>query len=422
MTECARCAKPSKPTDHYCTRCGALLDEGAPVDSVSASAEPTRLTTAAQVSRGLDRRWITGGLAALALIVVGWVATGQRPDPEAGVPTTAPSDLTARGITTTSSGQVTGGLANPDQGPLIDAPDGLHLYLEHRLGVIDIDLVAGTQERLAVTGAPVLVHDSWLVTVGRDSNHEISTVDALDLTTGAVTHLADEPEEVEGRAGAADGDNPVWVRYDQDGQAWWVAVDLESGRTLRAVRADGSGGPDLVSSGPEVVGSSAGGVFALDDDGTYRRVDDGALLAAGGGRALVRHCVAPARCELGWVDTGSWESLDLALPTNPVLWAAALSTNGQVLVFGTTASDGGPMIVVFDVATGEEQVIPDGYLPVSVTADGGYVAAHSRARGSREGEVSVLDVARQELTHIAVLTGPDLTSLLLVEGDREEAG
>lgn len=113
-------------------------------------------------------------------------------------------------------------------------------------------------------------------------------------------------------------DDTVWLTWSRtDGGRDWQLIDLESLGVLRevstplAVRIPGGAEP---FSGPEVVGSEAGGVFELQDDNTYEQVLDGVLIAVGTDAVLVRQCSATLDCTARWFSRDTWTMIEQAPP------------------------------------------------------------------------------------------------------------
>ena len=113
-------------------------------------------------------------------------------------------------------------------------------------------------------------------------------------------------------------DDSVWLTWSRtDGGRDWQLIDLESHQVLRQVstpievRIPGGAEP---FSGPEVVGSEAGGVFALQDDNTYEQVLDGVLIAVGSNEVLVRQCSPTLECVAQWFARGTWTATGRPAP------------------------------------------------------------------------------------------------------------
>ena len=374
-----------------------------------------RLATADQVSWGDGRRRWLLGLAAVTLVVVAsWAAIRRGPEPgsaggEADTPTTVATTLAP---TTLLDGGPSGiGIAVQDEVARLVAPaPGLHLYLGHPDGVIDLDLDAGTQRRLPIGGRPVVLVGSWLVAVDPDDQ----SVAAVDLGSGAVAAidgaraLARTPQPGLARAADADlateaaGRGPfVWLQAaDGAGAAGWLLIDLGPGEVVDLVPA-----PTRAMTyppGPRIVTSSAGGVFARVG-GAYERVLDGALVAVAPDKALVRSCTGPVACQLDWYDTFTWERVDGAVPSVPIdADGAVVSADGSLLAF--TSTDG--ELYLLDTGSGRRLLLPGGTHPITLTADGAYAAAGD------EGAVILTSVADGDVVTIELTETPALGLLL----------
>lgn len=149
-------------------------------------------------------------------------------------------------------------------------------------------------------------------------------------------------------------DATVWLTWPRtDGGRDWQLIDLASSGVLRQVTTPAEAripGGDDPFVGPEVVGSDAGGVFELLDDGTYRQVLDGLLVAVGSSEVLVRQCTSGLECETLWFARSSWERSDRPGPTADLISGRLVASDR--LLAGTVdrpALGAG----LYDVATGE---------------------------------------------------------------------
>ncbi len=129
-------------------------------------------------------------------------------------------------------------------------------------------------------------------------------------------------------------DNTVWLTWSRtDGGRDWQLIDLDSLNVLRQVstpievRIPGGAEP---FSGPEVVGSEAGGVFELQDDNTYVQVLDGVLIAVGADEVLVRQCSPTLECVARWFARDSWAVTERP-PPNADLANGRLVARGALL-------------------------------------------------------------------------------------------
>jgi hypothetical protein len=129
-------------------------------------------------------------------------------------------------------------------------------------------------------------------------------------------------------------DRTVWLTWSRtDGGRDWQLIDLESLEVLRQVstpievRIPGGAEP---FSGPEVVGSEAGGVFELRDDNSYERVLDGALIAVGPTDVLVRQCSPTLECAARWFARDTWVATEQPVP-NADLENGRLVAGGELL-------------------------------------------------------------------------------------------
>ena len=202
-------------------------------------------------------------------------------------------------------------------GPLFDEPIGLVAVVggpDHELHLIDFD--TGDVTALGAWGRPWLFHDGAVLIQSGDGRWAL--VDPVDPTPMPVVLPVVEPNTDEhGRSGydAAVGaeSGGVWFRRaaDQPGRAGaservWLRLDPVTGEvsasvTLPAGASAVAGSDGTPLSGPEIVGRDEGGVFALDAEGDYRRIDTGLLAAVGGTEVLVSDCGGPP-CRQRWIE------------------------------------------------------------------------------------------------------------------------
>lgn len=312
---CSTCGRPMSEADQQ----GALIDPGA------------REVSTAEVRReGVGRRgWVP--LVVVALVIAGALAiwgSARGPSPErAGDDTVPPPDTTEpdRSTTTAEPADRTPRLT---AGDAVGPPDGYDVVVATtgRPALVDLD----TGEAAYHDGDrvfPVLVSGPWLI-VEDMANGRVARL-ALDDLGGDTEPLIDLEDaaftDVTGPPIVSDpGSGRLWVNVVRQGPANEFAsslylIDIDTGDILEEQAFDG-GFLRTVGSWPaggfgDLVNGPAGGVYEAVEDG-YRQVADGRLITADGTRALVQTCDESMTCVATWLDRGSWQALDLAVPSS----------------------------------------------------------------------------------------------------------
>ena len=207
-------------------------------------------------------------------------------------------------------------------------------------------------------------------------------------------------------------DDTVWLTWSRtDGGRDWQLIDLESLDVLRQVstpievRIPGGAEP---FSGPEVVGSEAGGVFELRDDNTYEQVLDGVLIAVGATDVLVRQCSPTLECTARWFARDTWVVTDRPAPNADL-------ANGRLVAGGALLAGAVPQPALgaglYDVESG--QILRSlGPAPLSgavVSPDGRWLVRRLLGR------VEVVDVLDGQSTVVLNLALGRGDSILWVE-------
>ena len=192
--------------------------------------------------------------------------------------------------------------------PLLGEPVGLTLIVG---GVTTraVGLDSGAITEIDIDGAPLLATDRWIVVANTEGGS--SVVDRLEpLAPPRPLSPRDAPVLV-----APDGPDHVWVLERPDAAAaQWSSVALLDGSSRTRLELTSFGWPTLR---PEVGGTVSGGVFVLGEDRLgYRRVGEGAPLAASDEAILVRLCSSPDAnsCRTFWVDRATGGEIDRFVP------------------------------------------------------------------------------------------------------------
>lgn len=149
-------------------------------------------------------------------------------------------------------------------------------------------------------------------------------------------------------------DNTVWLTWSRtDGGRDWQLIDLGSFEVLRQVttpievRIPGGAQP---FTGPEVVGSEAGGVFELQQDNSFEQVLDGVLIAVGATDVLARQCSPTLECTARWFARGTWAAIEQPAPNADL-------ANGRLVAGGLLLAGAVPQPALgaglYDVASGQ---------------------------------------------------------------------
>lgn len=192
-------------------------------------------------------------------------------------------------------------------------------------------------------------------------------------------------------------DETVWLTWPIGGRRTWQLIDLASLAVLREAITPGDArilGRDAPFAGPEVIGLTTGGVHELLDDGSYREVLGGRLVAVGQDEVLVRQCFPGASCAASWFDRDTWAVSDRPPPE------AAL-VNGRLLAGDRLlAGSAGRRVFgegLYDVQTGERlrSLGPTPLGTVAASPDGNWLLRRLFGR------VEVVSVSTGESIEIA---------------------
>lgn len=212
----------------------------------------------------------------------------------------------------------------PGDGPVLGRETALSLVVggsNTPFRVLDLD--TGDLVVSETVLAPQFIAGSMLIYVS-----DTMTWSAIELSQlGESSESGTPPSDEAGRSFSPLGTSPlvvpadddtVWLTWSRtDGGRDWQLIDLESFDVLRQVstpievRIPGGAQP---FSGPEVVGSEAGGVFELQEDNSYEQVLEGVLVAVGDTSVLVRQCSPTLECVARWFARDTWVATDRPPP------------------------------------------------------------------------------------------------------------
>lgn len=300
------------------------------------------------------------------------------------------------------------------EGPVLGRPTGLSLMVggsNTPFRVLDLD--TGDLVVSETILSPQFIAGAKLVYVSDTMTW--SSIGLGDLSPGG------RPDDSAGRTFAPLGssalvvpadDATVWLTWSRtDGGRDWQLVDLESLDVLREVstpvEARIPGGTDPFT-GPEVVGSEAGGVFALQDDGSYLQVLDGSLIAVGADEVLVRQCSATLDCVAGWFARGTWTQTERVAPLADL-------ASGRLLAGGTLMAAAVPQPALgaglYDIDSGQvlRSLGPASLSAATVSPDGRWLVRRLLGR------IEVVDVLGGQSTVVLNLSLGRGDSIIWIE-------
>lgn len=382
--------------------------DDAPIELIDTSA-PANDVVSAEVVQSNTRSNLALLVGALALIGVIFSLTrspGDEDEPAFPAIPTITEPQAPQPVDVTPGVQSGGG-------PVLGEMTGLSLMVggsNAPFRVLDLDTGDLVVSQMVLS--PQFLVGSSLVYVSDTSTW--STI-ALDELRGG------RPDDAAGRSFAPLGtaplvvpadDSTVWLTWSRtDGGRDWQLIAIDSLDVLREVstpvevRIPGGAQP---FSGPEVVGSEAGGVFQLQDDNSYDQVLDGVLIAVGDQQVLVRQCSPTLDCFARWFARDTWAPTERPAPDADL--ATGRLVAGGLLLAGSVAQ---PALGagLYDVTTG--QILRSlGPAPVSgavVSPDGRWLVRRLLGR------IEVVDVLDGESTVVLELSLGRGDSIIWVE-------
>lgn len=278
--------------------------------------------------------------------------------------TTAPEPLT------TTVEPLRGSVA-PD-GPVLGETTGWFVISADRSGLVRIDADTGELTELGVNVVPMgYVGDQIAL---RSFDHRIYLVDPA-LLAGPVPLSLPSPINARSYAGgsgtnifASRHPDRLWVELPVINVA--VEIRLSDGAELqRIAQSDYAlfGG----QSGPEFLTPPTGGVYRLEDDGSYSQAATGRVIAVVDGGVLVRQCDETLTCQNQWLDPNTLEErTDWFAPeaNEANVWGQKLLGNDRFLLSFETQ--------LIDIRNGDRFTLPirwysmTGSGPIDVSPNG----------------------------------------------------
>ncbi len=291
------------------------------------------------------RRGALSGMVVLAVAVLGVVALLALVAEPAPAPTSSsPAAPTVGDIERREPAQV-------QIGPVFGEPVGLVIAVggnDRDLQLVDLD--TGKVSSIGWDLEPQLIEGGRLLT--RDDWSRWQVIDLIGPWPGTGATPADGQLFAAAVPAEQGG---VWFRHQaSQGQQRWSRVDIASDTVLEevitppeaVVPSDSAGRP---LSGPEMVASLDGGIYALGSDGSYAEVLRGRLVAFNRSLLLVSTCDAALVCTNRWVDRETLANLDLAAPEQTL---GAAYIRGDDTLVAETHLGTSLVVKLFDIHTG----------------------------------------------------------------------
>ncbi|MEM9656270.1 MAG: hypothetical protein AAGA65_29565 [Actinomycetota bacterium] len=275
-------------------------------------------------SRGLAV--VVGLLAVLSLALLWGTSRGEPvesaddPDQEAAPRTTTTMGPTTTATTpTTERPTTTRALTVQEVATNLEGPFGYDLLISTVGRPARLDLDAGTVSVAEGSRVfPRFVWGSWLIVafgedmarlpldeLGADPDPLVDAEGAWNMHIASARSVVMETGQM--WIGVLSGaDEPTETLYLVDIESGQVLDEREpSDETYEIVHAHSTG----------LITAPSGGVYRVTGE-TRRRVTDGRVLLSDGGRALMQTCDDNFVCSLNWLDTDTWEPLDLVVPAD----------------------------------------------------------------------------------------------------------
>lgn len=360
MAACSGCGEDISSSASFCASCGAAQGDELHILGVT---DPHLLSQSEEVVVRKSGRWGWATLAVLLpfLALTAWSLSRPGADDEAAETKVeevaededdkaddseeeiARSTTTTQRRTTTTEAPLSAGFESPYRG----SESGLLVFASAPGGLAQIDLDTG-QIILwdKVRRSPVLVTGGHMVF--RHRNSDQTTAAPLD-DLEAVVSLPIQPWGV--------------VASDREGFVWGVSremnfpndvnmseVEVATGEVRQTVKVEVTStfyyGPQMA---PGLMSPRSGGIYEQDGD-TYEWVAPGALMAHGGGLALVQQCDIRLSCRYEWLDTTTYGPVDRPIPEDAQFFGG-LSVNGQWLTMIPLGAEWS--MSLFNTQTGE---------------------------------------------------------------------
>jgi len=246
------------------------------------------------------------------------------------------------------------GIESAGSGPALGREVGFSLWFRGITGLQQLDLnTLDTTTFDLLDASPIYAHDGWLVLAGvADARSSIFAVPVDDPEHEAVDLGDGTYWPPSAKAGPAPG--TIWmINVAPTRQSAWHLIRLADGDVLSELPAE----PLYFLAfqvGPEVASSRDGGIFEWQD-GEYRRVAEGTMLAASDELVLAQNCETPSVCNQQWLDRSTWEPVNRPLPAGfrGDGFSTTLSPGGRILIEQSTTR-----LEVFDLDNGSNIDLP----------------------------------------------------------------
>lgn len=417
MASCRACGAGVGRQFRFCSQCGAAVGVELDLFDLAPPAHDEAIVTYGRPGRFWAA--VAGGLAAVvlglwALSSVGGggdsaddVTGAGRPtttrvtaragtSPRITEPTEPSSPSAAEGTTTATTSTAASGVPTShvgSGGPLLGEPVGFSLLFGTSDRLRRIDLDSGVVTTYNRGGLPLFMSGDWVLL--QSENGTVRAERVADLGGERVPPLWSPSSP--GMPLPGPEPNQVWLPEATSRSLVWKLLDLGSRETVLEI--DSGASPTWQDQGstldPLVVGLRTGEIFEHDGR-AYRSVAAGDLVAVGRTVVLVRRCTGPGSCSLVWLDRSTWREAAGAVPAVEPrrVVSASISDDGRLLLYAT---DSGSKL--FDVTRGTEVADVGSWPPnLAVSPDGRWASVLVAGRPS------VYDVARGEMTTIAVST------------------
>lgn len=342
MAECSGCGAPT--TGNFCADCGAPSRKAQLAPILLDSSGPQIATSRDAVRSGSRGRSLVLGLAILGVVLGGGLLFSQTatdaPETDDAQEVAEQTDTT---VSQSSLSQTTQAGAAEASTTTVEEPGELvrsdwFVVVQTNEGIVRVDALTGEKEEVGLDGS--LLGEVWGSVLVRRLNGELHTVtlEALGGDLPVETSSETDGSALGSGSRVLQGVRPgfAWIVSDFNGTAW--QVDLASGDIVRTSEPDHSSWFEV---SPDFRTPVAGGVYALQDDDSYRLVLDGRVLAEAPGRILVNRCDEALNCRNQWIDPVSLEELTQfhTPPGGLDGWFPRSIGNGRFLSINTEAVD-----------------------------------------------------------------------------------
>ncbi len=338
MAVCSGCRAPV--TGNFCAHCGAPADHADLAPILLDASGPQETTSRDSIRRGSRGRSLLLGVAILAAVCAGGLLLSQTAgDPAEPAAEDDAADITRPAETTQPPQETSASTTTADTvDDALEVESDWFVVVQTNDGIHRADALTGETEDLGLDGS--LLGEAWGRVLIRRLSGDLQSIPVEELggelpiensTTMDGSMLGSSSRVI---AGSFEGF--AWIVSDFNGTAWHV--DLVTGEIIRTAELDHSG---WFGVSPDFRTPMAGGVYALQEDDSYRLVVDGRVLAEGPGRILVNGCDESLSCRSRWIDSVSFEELaQFYVPANGFDgWFPQGIGNGRFLSLNLEAVD-----------------------------------------------------------------------------------